>query len=211
MWVANLVKFEPWPSESAFFMRVLLQIEIGINRSLACFYVWTNTPHLAVRLQTFEFASYFFAYAKFEKGCVIELAILLRFSKTRELWSSKANWHLCFSLPSMILVDLSGNRTLLQRVQRSWFVICDCWISIRFVCFCVSRFVACDRIYDRRQRKTQLWRRLLSFRVRVFVKSAVTKWSRQPWHSPVYVWLLWFWPVLYLVWLFLLFLFPGFG
>ena len=159
----------------------------------------------------FEFASYFFAYAKFEKGCVIELAILLRFSKTRELWSSKANWHLRFSLPSIILVDLSGNRTLLQRVQRSWFVICDCWISIRFVCFCVSRFVACDRNYDRRQRKTQLWRRLLSFRVRVFVKSAVTKWTRQPWHSPVYVWLLWFWPVLYLVWLFLLFLFPGFG
>ena len=129
----------------------------------------------------FEFASYFFAYAKFEKGCVIELAILLPFSKTRELWSSKANWHLRFSLPSIILVDLSGNRTLLQRVQRSWFVICDCWISIRFVCFCVSRFVACDRNYDRRQRKTQLWRRLLSFRVRVFVKSAVTKWTRQPW------------------------------
>ena len=24
------------------------------------------------------------------------------------------------------------------------FVICDWWISIRFVCFCVSRFVACD-------------------------------------------------------------------
>ena len=159
----------------------------------------------------FEFACYFFVYAKFEKGCVIELAMLLRFSKTRELWSSKANWLLRFSLPSIILVDLSGNRTLLQRVQRSWFVICDCWISIRFVCFCVSRFVACDRNYDRRQRKTQLWRRLLSFRVRVFVKSAVTKWTRQPWHSPVYVWLLWFWPVLYLVWLFLLFLSPGFG
>ena len=29
-----------------------------------------------------------------------------------------------------------------------WFVICDWWISIRFVCFCVSRFVACDRNYD---------------------------------------------------------------
>ena len=132
------------------------------------------------------------------------------FKNTRTL-KFKANWHLRFSLPSIILVDLSGNRTLLQRVQRSWFVICDCWISIRFVCFCVSRFVACDRNYDRRQRKTQLWRRLLSFRVRVFVKSAATKWTRQPWHSPVYVWLLWFWPVLYLVWLFLLFLFPGFG
>ena len=58
--------------------------------------------------------------------------------------------------------------------KRSWFVICDWWISICFVCFYVSRFVACDRNYDWRQRKTQLWRRLLNFRVRMFVKSAVT-------------------------------------
>ena len=43
------------------------------------------------------------------------------------------------------------------------------------MCFCVSRFVACDRNYDRRQRKTQLWRRLLNFRVRMFVKSAVNQ------------------------------------
>ena len=52
-------------------------------------------------------------------------------------------------------------------------MICDWWISIRFVCFCVSGFVACDRNYDWRQRKTQLWRRLMNFRVRIFVKSAV--------------------------------------
>ena len=32
--------------------------------------------------------------------------------------------------------------------KRSWFVMCDWWISIPFVCFCVSRFVACDRNYD---------------------------------------------------------------
>ena len=38
---------------------------------------------------------------------------------------------------------------------------------------CVSRFAVCDRNYDWRQRKTQLWRRLLNFRVRMFVKSAV--------------------------------------
>ena len=56
---------------------------------------------------------------------------------------------------------------------RSWVLICDWWISMRFVCFCVSRFVACDRNYHWRQRKTQLWRRLLNFRVRMFVKSAV--------------------------------------
>ena len=57
--------------------------------------------------------------------------------------------------------------------KRSRFVICDWWISILFVCFCVSRFVSCDRNYDWQQRKTQLWRRLLTFRVRMFVKSAV--------------------------------------
>ena len=44
---------------------------------------------------------------------------------------------------------------------------------MRFVCFCVSRFVACGRNYDWRQRKTRLWRRLLNFRVCMFVKSAV--------------------------------------
>ena len=38
--------------------------------------------------------------------------------------------------------------------KRSRFVICDWWISIRFVCFCVLRFVACDCNYDWRQRKT---------------------------------------------------------
>ena len=51
---------------------------------------------------------------------------------------------------------------------------CDQWIWIRFVCFCVSRFVAFDSNYDWRQWKTQyLWRRLLHFRVWMFVKSAV--------------------------------------
>ena len=34
-----------------------------------------------------------------------------------------------------ILANLLGN-------ERPWFVICDWWISIRFVCFCVSRLVA---------------------------------------------------------------------
>ena len=62
--------------------------------------------------------------------------------------------------------------------KRSRFVICDWWISIRFVCFCVSRFVACDRNFDWRQRKTQLWKRLLNFRVRMFVKSAVNTRTR---------------------------------
>ena len=32
------------------------------------------------------------------------------------------------------------------RVQK--VMVCDWWISIRFVCFSVSRYVACDRNYD---------------------------------------------------------------
>ena len=41
---------------------------------------------------------------------------LLRFLKTREFWSSKANWRVRFSLPSITLTDLLRNRWL-------WFVI----------------------------------------------------------------------------------------
>ena len=55
-------------------------------------------------------------------------------------------------------------------------MVCDLrWADflIRFVCFCVSRFVACDRNYDRWQRKMQLSRGLLNFGARMYVKSAV--------------------------------------
>ena len=55
-----------------------------------------------------------------------------------------------------------------------WFVIGG-FRSV--LCFCVSRFVACDRNYEWRQRKTQLCRRLLNFKVRMFVKSAVNIYS----------------------------------
>ena len=39
-----------------------------------------------------------------------------------------------------ILVDPLGNRNLLQQAQK--VMVCDWWTSIRFVCFCVLRFVA---------------------------------------------------------------------
>ena len=68
----------------------------------------------------------------------------LHFSQTCEIWSSEPNRRLRFLLLSIILTDLLGNKTLLHGLKRSWFVICDWWISIRFVCFGVSRFVACD-------------------------------------------------------------------
>ena len=37
-------------------------------------------------------------------------------------------------------------QNFISRVQK--VMVCDLWISIRFVCFSVSRFVACDRNYD---------------------------------------------------------------
>ena len=92
------------------------------------------------------------------------ILILLHFSKTHEFWSSKANWHLHFSLPPVIWVDLSGNKSLLQQAQK--VMVCELWISNRFVCFSVSRFVACHRNYDWRQQKMHLWRRILNSRVK---------------------------------------------
>ena len=46
-------------------------------------------------------------------GCRIMHNILLHFWKTREFRNPKAKWHLSFSLLSIILADLLGNRTLL--------------------------------------------------------------------------------------------------
>ena len=96
--------------------------------------------------------------------------VLLHFSKTCKFWCSKANRHLHFSLPSIILADVWRNRT--WRVQK--VVVCDWLFSIRFVRFCGSRLIACDCNYDWRQQKTQLWRRIFNLRVGVLCE----KWSK---------------------------------
>ena len=49
---------------------------------------------------------------------------------------------IAFSMLSIILTNLLGNKTLLHGFKRSWFVICDPF------CVSISRFVACDRNYD---------------------------------------------------------------
>ena len=99
--------------------------------------------------------------------------LLLRFSKTREFQSSKANWRLRFSLPSIILEDLSGNRNLLQQVQK--VMVCDWWL-VNFDLCCVFQCFkvrCCDCNYDWRWQKMQLWRQLLIFIVLALLKSAV--------------------------------------
>ena len=60
--------------------------------------------------------------------------LLLRFLNTCELWSLKANWHLHFPLPSIILVDLLGNRTPLKWIQK--VMVFDLWL-VGFNPFCV--------------------------------------------------------------------------
>jgi len=62
---------------------------------------------------------------KMLNGCT--LLDLQRFLKTLELWSSKANWSLRFSLLSIILADFLGQRTLLKRVQK--VIVCDLWLA----------------------------------------------------------------------------------
>lgn len=59
------------------------------------------------------------------------------------------------------------------------FVICDWWISIHFMCFCVSGFVACDR--NKKQLPLQQWKMhfyivscLLNSRVCLLLESVVT-------------------------------------
>ena len=55
-------------------------------------------------------------------------------------------------------------------------MVCGWWISICFVCFCVSRFVACDHSFDwQKEQKQLLWRQLLNFRDRLFLKSTVLR------------------------------------
>ena len=67
--------------------------------------------------------------------------VLLRFSKTHEFWSSKANWHLCFLLLSIILVNILRNRSLLI-IDGSKKHICggSFWTS-EFMCFSKAQLI----------------------------------------------------------------------
>ena len=68
------------------------------------------------------------------------LYLVVRFSeKLHRKWTVKNV--IVISIVSFQMASLKVSILLLR-------FICDWWISIRFVCFCVSRFVACDRNYD---------------------------------------------------------------
>ena len=72
-----------------------------------------------------------------------------RFQKTRKFWSSKADWRLRFSLPSIILADLLGNRSFLFKKV----MVCDLWLAdfdpfCAFLCFKVHCFSMIVMIID---------------------------------------------------------------
>ena len=104
---------------------------------------------------------------------------LLRFSKSRYFGSSKANWLLCFLMSSIILAELVGNSSFLQWVQK--VMVCDLWLAYLDL-FCVSPclklhcFVIVITIDG--SKKCSCERRLLNFRIRMFLNSAVRKWMQ---------------------------------
>ena len=78
----------------------------------------------------------------------------------------------------------------------SWLVICDCWISIHSLCFCVSRSTACDgNIMTDSSEKYKIllivsWLLHVNFRVHMLSESAVKgftcigTWVQLLWYSP---------------------------
>ena len=98
-----------------------------------------------------------------------------------------------FSVPSNILTDLLGN-TYLNEFKCSWFVICDwfvvcgLWfvISIPLVCFCVSRFVACDCPVSGYNRQRFFWSFLfLSLSIKAMSASFPGQKFHSPWQLPL--------------------------
>ena len=83
--------------------------------------------------------------------------------------------------------ELLGNRTLLKRVQK--VMVCDLWLVdlwIHFVCFCVSRFDACDLTSnnDRLQKNRFLFLKIRKKSARRGVPESYAREAREP-YSPV--------------------------
>ena len=72
------------------------------------------------------------------------MIILYRNSLYRAVRFANFEGILAFSVPSIILADLLGNNVYLHEFKRSWFVIRDWFISIRFVCFVFEDLLLCD-------------------------------------------------------------------
>ena len=98
---------------------------------------------------------------------------LLHLSITHKLWPSKANQCFCSSLLSIILADLSGNRTFSSTSLNFYgfrFGTGGFW---SILCFCVSESIAWDSKMINSRKNTIFVSWLLNFRVRVLLKSIV--------------------------------------
>ena len=107
--------------------------------------------------------------------------VLLHFFKNMQILKFKSQQTFAFFTAVNHFSRPLGNRT--WRVQK--VMVCDWLFSIRFVCFCGSRLIACDCNYDWWQQKTHLWRRLLNLRVGVLCGkcSKMTKLDHYFWNS----------------------------
>ena len=82
--------------------------------------------------------------------------VLLHFFKNMQILKFKSQQTFAFFTAVNHFSRPLGNRT--WRVQK--VMVCDWLFSIRFVCFCGSRLIACDCNYDWRQqkKKKQVWK-----------------------------------------------------
>ena len=90
-----------------------------------------------------------------------------------------------FFVPSIILVVLFGNTCLLARVQK--VMICDWWISIRFICFLLQGSLLCDSPVSGNNRLVKFASQIfLIFLILATCKNKATSVSlpRQKIHSP---------------------------
>ena len=90
-----------------------------------------------------------------------------------------------FSVPSIILADLLGNNVHLHEFKRSWIVICDWWISIRFVCFVFHDSLLCNHPVSGNNRQVNFASQIfLIFLILVTWKNKATSacflWQKNP-------------------------------
>ena len=80
---------------------------------------------------------------------MVQLCYLFTFKNTRILKFKSQLTFAFFAAVNQLSGPLRKHTEVhFNGFKRSWFVICDWWISIRYVCFFVSGFVGFDPNYD---------------------------------------------------------------
>ena len=144
-------------------------LEIMHNTSRRYFpYAIRAARYRALTLPSYE-SNMFFSKIRCITRCVLQTS--------KEFW--------VFFVPSIILVVLFGNTCLLARVQK--VMICDWWISIRFICFLLQGSLLCDSPVSGNNRLVKFASQIfLIFLILATCKNKATSVSlpRQKIHSP---------------------------